>query len=263
MPRTPGKRSGGPPQASSDPPTAKKVKREEEADGAKESIFAAARRRHEVRTGQAQGGAVAGSSGSETKAKTKPEGAREGAAAVSGVESYAEWERRWKAVYPGDLVRAVGAVRRLLPAAVAGVTGAATSVRYVYVVAYLVHGQYIDTEHDVVGAYATAASANERAMVFILKEYPHFTNPVNYNPDEHIDKDEFVWNVDSVGCFSLNISDEDGDHKAPEGTIVETRRLYRRLDRAQLTMKLSFVFWKTITEALEQIENVVEPIDTL
>ncbi|KUI68760.1 hypothetical protein VM1G_04276 [Cytospora mali] len=215
MPRPPGKRSGGPPQAASDPPTAKKVKREEEADGAEESIFAAARHRHEARTGLVHGGAVAGSSGSETKAK--PEGATEGAAAaaaaVSGVESYAEWERRWRAVYPGDLVRAVGAVRRL-PAAVAGVTGAATPVRYVYVVTYLVYGQYIDTEHDVVGAYATAASANERAMLFISKEFPYFTERVDYDPDEDIDKSGFVWNVDSVGCFSLNICDQDGHHKA-------------------------------------------------
>lgn len=174
---------------------AKKTKTETQTES---SIFEAARRRHQARTGDAPG---------VKQEDTAPESS-----------SHAAWEEQWKTAFPESMIDAVGAVRKqntdtdLKPAAPGGP---------VYVVVHSVHGRYVDAKFDILRTYATAAAANEHAMVFFAEEYPHIADTnvqslrragAGSDHRTHEGPNDSCWDVGTGGCLMFECCDEDGEY---------------------------------------------------
>lgn len=185
MPQAPLKRPGGPSQEASDSSTATKKIKKEDPDGVEDTIFEAARRRHQEHTGQSS--------------------QEDGGAEPPGVETHLEWEKRWDAVYPRDIVRAVGAVRKR------STRPSAPARAAVYVLTHLVYGQYGgDNEHAILGTYSTAASANEQAMVFFQEEHPEWLHHIVKGSMTEMGYDGAcsAGEVDAAGCLSMHARDK-------------------------------------------------------
>lgn len=197
-----GKRARGTSKDAGDLPQDDKKIKTEQPDPQEENIFEAARRRREAHNGPSKD-----SSGPASSASSRIK-SEEANAPDHDAQSYEAWEKRWKDIYPSSIMRAVGAVRKRTQA---GSTPPQNLPPSVYVVIRHVVGQYIDTELDVLGTYATAASANEHAMVYYNDQYRHL---VEYEykvaeDDSAVDPDYGIsWHVGSDGCLSMTGTEE-------------------------------------------------------
>lgn len=205
LPRMAGKRARGPARDASDLPKGEKKIKIEQPDPKEENIFEAARRRREARIDPSKdsgGPAAPSSSRIKSEEANTPE---------HGAQSYEAWEKRWKDVYPSSIVGAVGAVRKRTQT---GSNPSQTLPPSVYIVINRVDGRWVDSELDILGTYATAASANEHAMVYFSKEHPHAAGPGSEFWDEGIARDlGSFWEMDSNGCLSLASIEKNGDFK--------------------------------------------------
>lgn len=124
------------------------------------------------------------------------------------------WKKQWKELYPPEILHAVGAVRKQRNTS--STSSSPTVPPSVYVAINYVHGQYVDHALDILGAYATAASANDHAMAYFADEYPHLTGrePGDWKRSRCSSGDLLnTWDVDSEGCLSLIGEEEDSTSK--------------------------------------------------
>lgn len=188
-------------QSGNSSPAAKKIK-EGPATESKpsvaepESIFEAARRRHQGRQ----------------KAEAKAEQTIAGSAATSASSkptpsSYESWKQEWMRSYPHEqFIDAVGAVRRTVPN---------PASKAVYVVIHHYEARWRKgADLDVLATYSTPSAANDCGLGFFSNRYPQWLDSEEQFTKKQGSPDmECAWDVDVDGCMSLEASDEDGDAK--------------------------------------------------
>ncbi|KAK8085970.1 hypothetical protein PG994_000944 [Apiospora phragmitis] len=96
-------------------------------------------------------------------------------------------------------------------------TPASGSQQPVYLVTYIQHGQYVDFEHKVLGAYSNVAAATDHLLGYIpsyngmthileMKDWQRGLNADSYHSG-------VFWDVDLDGCLAIVLKEEKGTQR--------------------------------------------------